>query len=111
MSIKDVSIGVHAPETVNVIVEIPKGSHCKYEYDEKLDRILHTSVIYPTDYGFIPETRSEDGDHLDVLVFLSEPTFPGCQLTVRPIGALYMEDDNSTDTKIIGVAENVDLMC
>lgn len=109
MSIKDVSIGENSPETVNVIVEIPKGSHCKFEYDEKLDvirldRILHTSVIYPTDYGFIPETRSEDGDHLDMLVFISEPTFPGCHVSVRPIGALYMEDDNSIDTKIIGVA-------
>lgn len=109
MSIKDMTIGEHAPETVNVIVEIPRGSHSKYEYDEKLDvirldRILHTSVIYPADYGFIPETRSEDGDHLDMLVLLSDPVFPGCHVVVKPIGALYMEDDNSIDTKIIGVA-------
>jgi len=109
MSYSDVPIGDEAPEIINAIIEIPKGSHSKYEYDEKLDvirldRILHTSVIYPTDYGFIPETRSEDGDHLDVLVFISEPLFPGCQVVVRPIGALFMEDMGSNDAKIIAVA-------
>lgn len=109
MSLSNIAIGSKAPESVNVIIEIPKGSHNKYEYDEKLDiikldRILHSPVYYPTDYGFIPQTRSEDGDHLDALVILSEPTFPGCLVVVRPIGVLYMEDQKEKDEKIIAVA-------
>jgi inorganic pyrophosphatase len=109
MSYSQVKIGEKCPENVNTIIEIPKGSHHKYEYDEKLDiikldRVLHSPVYYPTDYGFIPETRSEDGDHLDVLVMISEPVFPGCLVVVRPIGILYMEDQKEKDEKIIAVA-------
>ena len=110
MSYKNLTIGAHAPEVVRVVVEIPKGSHNKYEYDEqtdviKLDRVLHSTVYYPADYGFIPQTRSKDGDHLDVLVIISEPVFPGCVVNVRPVGVLYMMDQKEEDEKIIAVAE------
>lgn len=110
MAYADLSIGPKAPEIVHVVVEIPKGSHNKYEYDEKmdiikLDRVLHSTVYYPTDYGFIPQTRSKDGDHLDVLVIISDPVFPGCVVDVRPVGVLYMEDQKESDEKIIAVAE------
>jgi inorganic pyrophosphatase len=109
MSLADLTIGPKAPEEVHVVVEIPKGSHNKYEYDEKLnviklDRVLHSPVYYPADYGFIPQTRSKDGDHLDVLVIISEPVFPGCVVNVRPVGVLYMEDQKEADEKIIAVA-------
>lgn len=115
MSYKDLSIGGKAPEVINVVIEIPKGSHHKYEYDEeldliKLDRVLHSTVFYPTDYGFIPQTRSLDGDHLDALVLITEPTFPGCLVPVRPIGVLYMEDQKEKDEKIIAVAEGDPLL-
>lgn len=98
------------PEVVNAVVEIPKGSHNKYQYDEetgeiRLDRILYSAVFYPTDYGFIPQTRSEDGDHLDIMVLVSEPLFPGCVLEVKPIGVLYVEDEEGKDEKIIGIAD------
>ncbi len=110
MSFHNLYIGKRAPETVNALVEIPKGSHNKYEYDEdlaeiRLDRVLHSPVFYPTDYGFIPETRSDDGDHLDILVLISEPVFPGCIVEARPIGVLEMEDESGKDEKIIGVCE------
>src|SRR6266704_2363670 len=91
-----------------VIIEIPQGSRNKYESDHdehviRLDRVLHSSVHYPTDYGFIPGTLSKDGDPLDVLVLTMEPTFPGCHLTARPIGVLRMIDDKGEDEKILAV--------
>jgi inorganic pyrophosphatase len=109
MSYANVPIGEKPPEYVNVVVEIPKGSHHKFEYDEKmdvikLDRVLHSPVYYPTDYGFIPQTRSEDGDHLDALVLISEPVFPGCVVPVRTVGVMYMIDQKEKDEKIIAVA-------
>ena len=78
-------------DPVNLLVEIPKGSRNKYEWDEelqaiKLDRFLFSSVVYPTDYGFIPETDGEDGDPLDAMCIVSEPTFPGCVIPVQVIG-------------------------
>ena len=90
------------------IVEIPKGSRNKYEYDHeydviKLDRFLFSSVVYPTDYGFIPDTLSLDGDPLDVMVLVSEPTFPGCMIEVKPIGLFRMEDDQGIDDKVLAV--------
>jgi inorganic pyrophosphatase len=90
------------------IVEIPKGSRNKYEYDHekdviKLDRFLFSSVVYPTDYGFVPDTLSLDGDPLDVMVCVSEPTFPGCLIVVKPIGLLRMEDDAGVDDKVLAV--------
>ncbi len=103
-----VPIGEKAPEVVNAIIEIPKGSHNKYEYDEKLgvfklDRVLYSPVHYPLDYGFIPETRSEDGDHLDILVIGSDPIFPGCLVSARPIAMLNMIDGGEQDEKILAV--------
>ena len=89
-------------------VEIPKGSRNKYEYDEelgaiKLDRFLFSSVVYPADYGFIPDTLGGDGDALDAMVCLSAPTFPGCLIEVRPVGMLRMRDAKGSDDKIICV--------
>jgi len=109
MGFSDIKLGKDAPEIVNAIIEIPRGSHNKYEYDEEdheihLDRVYNSAVFSPTDYGFIPETRSEDGDHLDILVLLSEPTFPGCVMKVRPIGILDMEDEAGIDWKVVAVA-------
>ena len=95
-------------KTIEAIVEIPKGSRNKYEIDHdsgviRLDRVLFSSVHYPTDYGFIPGTCSADGDQLDVLIIVEEPTFPGCRVTVRPIGALLMRDEKGIDEKILAV--------
>lgn len=109
MSLSTLPIGKNAPETINAVIEIPARSSMKYEYDEeldviKLDRVLHSPMFYPADYGFIPETRADDGDHLDVLVLLSQPTFPGCVLEVRPVGVLEMEDDEGIDWKILAVS-------
>ncbi|HEY2146607.1 MAG TPA: inorganic diphosphatase [Pirellulales bacterium] len=94
------------PEFIEVVVEIPKGSRNKYEYDHttgaiRLDRVLFSSVHYPTDYGFFPGTQAPDGDPLDVLVLTDEPTFPGCRVRVRPIGVLVMRDDKGEDEKIL----------
>lgn len=94
--------------TVEVLVEIPKGSRNKYEYDKKnkvirFDRMLFSAVHYPSDYGFIPETLSQDGDPLDVLVLLWEPTFPGCHIEARPVAVFLMEDDKGVDEKILCV--------
>ena len=100
-------MGLH-DEWIEAVVEIPKGSRNKYEFDHeagvfRLDRVLYSSMHYPTDYGFIDRTLSEDGDPLDVLVIVEEPTFPGCHLRVRPIGALDMLDEKGPDEKILGV--------
>jgi inorganic pyrophosphatase len=94
--------------TVLAFVEIPRGSRNKYEYDEatatfRLDRVLYSSVHYPTDYGFIPGTLAPDGDHLDVLVLVEEPTFPGCLIEVRPLGGLDMADEKGSDFKVLAV--------
>ncbi|MGA2910513.1 MAG: inorganic diphosphatase [Candidatus Microgenomates bacterium] len=110
MAYSKLTLGDKAPEIINTVVEIPKGNHNKYEYDEKLDeirldRVLYSSVFYPVDYGFIPETRADDGDHLDVLVIISESVFPGCVVSVKPIGVLDMEDESGRDYKIVAVAE------
>ena len=90
------------------IVEIPKGSRNKYEWDHErealvLDRFLFSSVVYPTDYGFIPETLGQDGDPLDVMVCVSEATFPGCMIDVKPIALFRMEDDKGIDDKVLCV--------
>jgi inorganic pyrophosphatase len=93
---------------VEAIVEIPRGSRNKYEIDHAtgtiyLDRVLFSSIHYPTDYGFIPNTKSSDGDPLDVLILVEEPTFPGCSIQIRPIGVLLMRDEKGLDEKILGV--------
>src|SRR4051794_6596709 len=89
-------------------IEIPKGSRNKYEYDHELDalvldRFLFSSMVYPTDYGFIPETLGLDGDPLDVMVCVSEATFPGCRIKVKPIALFKMEDDQGIDDKVLAV--------
>jgi inorganic pyrophosphatase len=99
------------PDTVDVIVEVPKGSRNKYEYDHdsgriKLNRVLYSAVHYPADYGFIEGTLAEDGDEVDILVLLEEPTFSGCLLDAKPIGMLLMRDDKGPDNKVLGVAMN-----
>jgi inorganic pyrophosphatase len=95
-------------EPLMCMIEIPMGSRNKYEYDPelgaiKLDRFVSAAVVYPTDYGFIPDTLGLDGDELDVLVCVSAPTFPGCLVPVRPIGIFCMTDENGQDDKIVCV--------
>ena len=92
-----------------VVVEIPKGSKCKYELDKKtgllmLDRVLYSSVHYPANYGFIPQTHAGDGDPLDVLVLMQEPVVPLTIVRARAIGGFFMRDDKGVDDKIIAVA-------
>jgi inorganic pyrophosphatase len=104
-------IGEKAPYRVNAVIEIPKDSVNKYEYDKqlhvfKLDRTLFSPVHYPGDYGFIPCTLGQDGDPLDVLVLVEAPSFPGCLIEVRPIGVLEMVDQGKKDEKILAVAES-----
>ncbi|CAN5737888.1 inorganic diphosphatase [soil metagenome] len=94
--------------SVDVIIEIPRGSRNKYEYDHerhvmRLDRRLFSATVYPADYGFIPDTLGEDGDPLDALVLLDDPTFPGCLVSARPVGVMWMTDEAGPDAKIICV--------
>jgi inorganic pyrophosphatase len=94
--------------TIDVVIEIPKGSRNKYEYDYekkmiRYDRMIFSSMHYPSDYGFIPESLALDGDALDVLVLVSEPTFPGCLIEVSPIGLFKMADEKGPDAKILCV--------
>jgi inorganic pyrophosphatase len=93
---------------LHCLVEIPKGSRNKYEWDPEvgaivLDRFLFSSVVYPTDYGFIPDTLAADGDPLDAMVCVSEPTFPGCVIPVKPIALFRMSDDKGQDDKVLCV--------
>ncbi|WP_339647946.1 inorganic diphosphatase, partial [uncultured Salegentibacter sp.] len=95
-------------ESFDVLIEIPKGSRNKYEYDFELkkvryDRMIFSSMMYPADYGFIPNTLAQDSDPLDVLVLVSEPTFPGVVMEVKPIGVFHMADEKGPDEKIICV--------
>jgi len=96
---------------IEVTVEIPSGSRNKYEFDHRqqrfvLDRVLFASVHYPCDYGYVDGSLADDGDPLDVLVVISEPTFPGCVLRARPIGVLDMSDDKGLDYKVLAVAHD-----
>ena len=92
---------------IEVVIEIPKGTRNKYEADESgtiwLDRLLFTSTRYPEDYGYVPQTLAEDGDPLDALVRLEEPTFPGCHIHARPIGVFLMQDEEGVDAKVLCV--------
>ena len=94
--------------SVTVMIEIPKGSRNKYEYDKekrvlRFDRMLFSAVHYPSDYGFIPDTVAQDGDPLDALVLVWEPTFPGCLIEARPVGLFKMWDEKGPDEKILCV--------
>ena len=99
------------PTSFSAVIEIPKGSKCKYELDKftgllRLDRVLYTSTHYPANYGFIPRTYADDGDPLDVLVLGGEPIYPMTLVSVYPIGVMRMIDGGSLDDKIIAIAKN-----
>jgi inorganic pyrophosphatase len=107
----ELPIGEDSPHVINAVIEIPGDSNNKYEYDKKLhvfrlDRNLYSPVHYPGDYGFVPSTLAEDGDPLDVLVLVDAPSFPGCVMEVRPIGALEMLDQGLADEKVLCVGKN-----
>jgi inorganic pyrophosphatase len=104
----DVEVGEKAPEVVNAIIEIPKGSKAKYELDKnsgliKMDRILFSSVQYPANYGFIPQSYCDDKDPLDILVLGQETAVPLCIMRARPIGVMKMFDQGEADDKVIAV--------
>lgn len=107
----DVSPGKDVPKTVNGIVEIPKGSKGKYELDKvtgllRLDRVLYSSVHYPANYGFIPQTYCDDKDPLDILIICSIDVHPLCLIEANVIGVMHMMDDDEQDDKIIAVSKN-----
>lgn len=103
--------GEYAPEEINVIIEIPKGSNIKYEIDITsglifVDRILLSAMHYPCNYGFIPQTKEEDGDSVDVLVLGNDPVIPLAVIKARPIGVLLTEDEKGQDSKIVAAPLN-----
>jgi inorganic pyrophosphatase len=107
----DLNAGPDTPRTVNVVVEIPKGSRNKFELDKslglfRLDRVLYSAMEYPGDYGLIPQTYYDDGDPLDILVMVTEPTFTGCVIRARPIGVFRMIDRKKRDDKILAVPDD-----
>jgi inorganic pyrophosphatase len=108
MNLTQLAPGPDPPRVVYAIVEIPKGGRNKYEYDPKLglfrlDRVLYSAVHYPAAYGFIPGTRAEDGDPMDILVMTNEPTVTGCLIEARPVGLLRMQDEEGRDEKVLAV--------
>jgi inorganic pyrophosphatase len=108
---KDLAPGPSVPEVVYAVIEIPKGSRNKYEYDKDmeafaLDRVLYSPFIYPAEYGIIPQTLYDDGDPMDIMVLMEQPTFPGCVIETRPIGIMRMIDGEDNDDKILGVPIN-----
>lgn len=108
MKLYDLDPGPDVPELVRVIIEIPKNSSNKYEYDGnldvfRLDRALYSPLHYPGDYGFIPGTLAEDNDPLDIIVLVDEPSFTGCLMEARPVGVLNMVDQKESDKKILAV--------
>lgn len=107
----DVSLGKNAPQEINVIVEIPKGSKNKYEIDKEtgliaLDRAMYTAQDYPFDYGFTPQTLWEDGDALDVVLLTTYPLSPGILVNARPVAIMHMTDSGEGDDKVIAVPVN-----
>ena len=106
-----ISPGDRAPESVNAIIEIPRGSKAKYELDKgtgllRLDRVLRTDLTYPAHYGFIPQTYCDDADPLDIILICSQPLLPLSIVEARVLGALHMIDGGEQDDKIIAVANN-----
>ena len=104
----DIEIGEQAPNVLNAVIEIPKGSKAKYELDKKsglikMDRILFSSVQYPANYGFIPKTFCADNDPLDILILGQEPAVPLCIMRAKPIGVMKMLDQGQSDDKVIAV--------
>ena len=111
LGLESLPTGEDAPEAVNAVVEVPVGSRNKYEYEPELgliarDRVLPGGIRYPTDYGFIPSTLTDDGEPLDVMVAAYDPVFPGCVLRVRPIGALDVSDESGRDLTILAVPDD-----
>jgi len=105
---RSIPSGDKPPDLVNVVVEVISGSRDKYEYNLEwkafvLDRVLYSSVVFPVEYGFIPQTWFDDNDPLDIMILTSEPTEVGCIIKVRPIGVLIMEDEKGDDPKILSV--------
>jgi len=105
---RDIPVGDKPPRLVNVVVEVVSGSRDKYEYKIEwdafmLDRVLHSSIVFPVEYGFIPQTWFEDNDPLDIMVMSYEPLEVGCIVKVRIIGVLVMEDEEGDDPKILSV--------
>jgi inorganic pyrophosphatase len=104
-----IPIGDNPPDNINVVIEVPVGGEpVKYEFDKKsgalfVDRILHTPMRYPANYGFIPHTLSPDGDPLDALVVARSPFIPGCVVRARPIAVLFLEDEHGGDEKLLTV--------
>ena len=108
MKLKEIPAGKAVPDDINVVIEIPQGSSIKYEVDKAseavfVDRFLFTAMHYPLNYGFIPNTLSDDGDPTDVLVVSPQPVAPGTVLRARPVGVLTMEDEKGLDMKVIAV--------
>ena len=111
MNLEAVGYGENTPKEVNVVIEIPRGSGNKYEFDKDsnaivLDRVQPTTMKQPYDYGFVPKTLSDDGDPIDALVVIDEPLFPGVVLPARVIGLLKMIDDGEEDEKLVCVASD-----
>lgn len=107
----DVVPGPEVPEVVYAVIEVPKGSRNKYEYNKEMeafmvDRVLYSPVHYPADYGFIPQTTYDDGDPMDILVLMDQPTFSGCVIEARPVGIMGMIDGGDKDYKILAVPAN-----
>jgi len=105
----ELPIGDTAPEVLTAVVEIPEDGINKYEYDRTmkvfvLDRVLHSPIYFPGDYGFVPQTVAQDGDPLDILILGDTPTFTGCVYSVRPIGLFEMLDNGVCDEKILAYA-------
>ncbi len=105
---KDLETGPDPPEEIYAVVECLKGERNKYEYDKDvpgvvLDRVLHSNVHYPSDYGFIPQSYYDDGDPFDVMVLVEDQTFPGCVIEARPVALMHMDDDGEKDDKVIAV--------
>jgi inorganic pyrophosphatase len=105
----DIRVPDNFDEHFPAVIEIPRGSKLKYELDKKtgmlmLDRVLYSSVHYPANYGFVPQTHADDGDPLDVLVLMQEPVHPLCIVRARTIGGFVMRDDKGIDDKIVAVA-------
>ena len=109
MDISKIPAGVSPPEDINVVIEIPQnGDPIKYEVDKAsgaifVDRFMHTAMHYPCNYGFVPNTLSEDGDPVDVLVVARYALMPGCVVPCRPVGMLRMEDEKGVDAKVLAV--------
>ncbi len=109
MDISKIPVGDNPPHEVNVVIEVPAGGEpVKYEMDKAsgalfVDRILHTAMRYPANYGFLPQTLGDDGDPLDALVVAGVPLIPGCVVRARPVGVLLMDDDKGGDEKLLCV--------